>query len=33
MAKDGGEPSKELSAAIKRDFGSMEKMQVRNEYC
>ncbi|GMS98937.1 hypothetical protein PENTCL1PPCAC_21112, partial [Pristionchus entomophagus] len=27
MAKDGGEPSKELIAAINRDFGSMAKMQ------
>ncbi|PAV74387.1 hypothetical protein WR25_07941 isoform B [Diploscapter pachys] len=27
LAKDGGEPSAELMAAIKKDFGSLEKMQ------
>ncbi|WKX89025.1 hypothetical protein Q1695_008573 [Nippostrongylus brasiliensis] len=27
LAKDGGEPSAELLTAIKRDFGSLEKMQ------
>lgn len=29
LAKDGGEPSGELLAAIKRDFGSLEKLQER----
>ncbi|GMT28524.1 hypothetical protein PFISCL1PPCAC_19821 [Pristionchus fissidentatus] len=29
MAKDGGEPSQGLAAAIKRDFGSMSKMQEK----
>jgi Fe-Mn family superoxide dismutase len=29
LAKDGGEPSGELLAQIKRDFGSLEKMQER----
>ncbi|GMR60407.1 hypothetical protein PMAYCL1PPCAC_30602, partial [Pristionchus mayeri] len=29
MSKDGGEPSKELLAAIERDFGSMNEMQDR----
>ncbi|CAJ0596090.1 unnamed protein product [Cylicocyclus nassatus] len=27
LSKDGGEPSSELMSAIKRDFGSLEKMQ------